>query len=296
MEPATYLQINARRSHPFLFSLTSRGFYSEINALLNAILFGLATRRRLCVDESVFSGGHLRWSDLYRSDLPWASGDPEEVADPRWRSTGVESTGFWTVHRLVGRWHRYRRFFLSRSFGFQSNVFQAKRHLARQFCQALMPHAEPASLASPYAAIHVRRGDKVKGYLLGKTLRIEGEDVPLTDYLAILRHRAPQLKNLFVMTDDHQVLDDLRALDPGLTVSSLCQPLEQGYEQTDFDAMEGLAKTIAVRRLVTEVDIACRSQLFIGCYKSNVSRYIALAHDHPRHCHSADALRRWHPC
>ncbi|MCT0208956.1 hypothetical protein KQ305_14715 [Synechococcus sp. CS-1332] len=295
MEPATYLQINARRSHPFLFSLTGRGFYSEINALLNAILFGLVTRRRLCVDESVFAGGHLRWSDLYRSDLPWASGDPEEVADPRWRSIGVESTGFWTVHRLVGRWHRYRRFFLSRSFGFHANVFDAKRHLARQFCQAIVPQAEPASLASPYAAIHVRRGDKVKGYMLGGNLRIEGEDVPLTDYLTILRHRAPQLKNLFVMTDDHQVLDDLRALDPGLTVSSLCQPLEQGYEQTDFDAMEGLAKTIAVRRLLAEVDIACRSRIFIGCYKSNVSRYIALAHDHPRYCHSADAMKRWHP-
>jgi hypothetical protein len=47
--------------------------------------------------------------------------------------------------------------------------------------------------------------------------------------------------------------------------------------------------------MVAEVEIACRSQLFVGGYQSNVSRYVALTHRCPRRCFSVNNQKRWHP-
>lgn len=294
MAMPAYLLRNARCADPFLFSLTSRGFFSEVNCLLAAMLFGMATRRRLCVDESRFADGAFAWSDLYRSQLPWATAEDRAAIAPDWIITGSESPGLHTIRERVRRWHRRRRF-LWGAFGFHPGIFAAQRHLAREFCQPVVPAQPPESLAGPYAAIHVRRGDKTGGYTVGHELVIEGDDVPLAAYVSILRRHAPHLRSVFVMTDDHRVVGDLQASDTGLSICTFCREAEQGYEQGGFDSLDPRSKLVAIRRLICEVEIAARSDLFIGCYKSNVSRYIALTHRHPRRCFSADGLEAWVP-
>lgn len=298
MKISTYLKINAKYSNPFVFSLTSRGFYSEINNLLNAILFGLITKRRLYVDQSSFAGGDLKWADLYQSDLPWVTKDIQDLVDPRWIIEGVEGTGFWDISSFINERHRNRIFFLLRSYGFYGGIFAAKRHLAHQFCQPVVPLNWPESLQLPYAAIHVRRGDKIKGYISPRSgeLIIDGDQVILDEYLSILRRRSPHLKSLFVMTDDYQVIDELQTIDPNLNIFTFCEKEEQGYTQDEFNGLGSQSKTMAIRKLISEVDIACNSQIFVGCYKSNVSRYVALAHKYPKQCYSADAQKKWDPC
>ncbi len=298
MKISTYLKINAKYSNPFLFSLTSRGFYSEINNLLNAILFGLITKRRLYVDQSKFSDGDLKWADLYQSDLLWATEDVQNFIDPKWIIEGVGSTGFWDIGNFINYRHLNKKFFLLRSYGFYRNIFAAKRHLARQFCQPVAPFNWPEDLQVPYAAIHVRRGDKVEGYISPRSgdLIVEGEQVLVHDYLSIIHRQAPHLKSLFVMTDDYQVVDDLQAIDSSLNIFTFCQKIDQGYTQDKFNELGSQSKIIAIRKLISEVDIACNSQIFVGCYKSNVSRYVALAHKHPKQCYSADAQKNWDPC
>jgi hypothetical protein len=295
MKTSTYLQINAKYSNPILFSLTDRGFYSEINNLLNAILFGLVAKRRLCVDQSRFANGCLIWSDLFKSQLPWSNGDIPMSIDPLSVISGVESDGFGALRHLIMSWHRKRKFFLSRSYGFYRNVFTAKRHLARQLCQPATHPEWPGSLQVPYAAIHVRRGDKLHGYIIRGNLIVEGEDTPFTDYLSFIRRKAPNLRSLFVMTDDYRVVEDLRSIDPGLDIFTFCQKAEHGYNQVEFNSLGARTKTILARRLISEVGIACNSQMFVGCYRSNVSRYIALTHDHPSQCYSVDGVKSWDP-
>jgi hypothetical protein len=295
METSNYLQTNAKYSNPFLFSLTSRGFYSEINNLLNAILFGLVTKRRLYVDQSGFADGHLIWSDLYGSHLPLSAGDIQGSIDHLWMITGVKSAGFKVLSGRISSWHHFRRFFLSRSYGFYMNVFAAKRHLARQFCRPVTHLEWPGSLPVPYAAIHVRRGDKLQGYTWRGNLIVEGENISLRDYLSIIRRKAPHLQSLFVMTDDYQIVEDFRSIDPSLDIFTFFQKVEQGYKQDEFNSLGARSKTMAVRRLISEVEIACNSQIFVGCYKSNVSRYIALTHEHPKQCYSVDSLKDWNP-
>lgn len=291
----TYISINSRNSNPFLFSLTNRGFYSEVNNLLNAILYGLVTKRQLVVDQSRFANGDLVWSNLYNSSLPLVTEDLLKTVHPDWIITDNHSPGFSRLSHSIDQWHRRKRFFLSRSYGFYRSVFAAKRYLASQFCQPLAL-VERDSLPQPYAAIHVRRGDKVDGYLSrkGKVI-IEGENSPLRDYMSVIRRQAPRLKCLFVMTDDYRVIHELKLIEPDLEIVTFCQDTEQGYKQTEFSTLEQETKTSSIRRLISEVEIASHSQVFVGCYKSNVSRYIALVHKNPQRCSSIDGQKHWYP-
>lgn len=293
---STYLQTNTNLSNPIVYSLTTRGFYSEINNLLNAILFGLVTKRRLYVDETRFADGHLAWSDLYSSCLPLVSGDIHAEIDDQWMIESVKSAGFRTISDSITKWHRQRRFFFSRSYGFYESVFAAKRQLARQFCQPVEHLKCSRSWPLYYAAMHVRRGDKIEGYPTSQgKLIIEGDDVRLDEYLSIIRRKTPHLQSLFVMTDDYRVIEELRCIDSRLDIYSFCQEEEHGYKQGEFNSLGAQSKSSAVRRLISEVEIASHSSIFVGCYKSNVSRYIALIHDNPRRCYSIDGQKQWHP-
>jgi|LakMenE01Jun11ns_1017448.scaffolds.fasta_scaffold9688224_1 hypothetical protein len=67
MQESTYHQINSSYGDPFVFCLTGRGFYSEVNNLINAVLFGIVKKRRLYVDESRFAYGSLQWADFFEA-------------------------------------------------------------------------------------------------------------------------------------------------------------------------------------------------------------------------------------
>jgi hypothetical protein len=207
---------------PFLFCLTSRGFYSEINHLLNAVLYAMIIRRRLVVDASPFADGAIVWPDLFNSSLPSASADVLSRIPPDWRITGHLHPGFQKIARTVGRWHRCRRFFLSSAYGFYRNVFAAKRKLAQQLCQpgSSLKVPKPGDLPEPYAAIHVRRGDKTGGDGADGRLVVEGAKIPLQIYLSIVRRKEPHVRRLFFMTDDHAVVAGLKSLAPDMEIDT----------------------------------------------------------------------------
>ena len=102
-----YRAINDNFDNPFIFKLTGRGFFSEVNNLLNAIVFGLLTQRRILVDQTMFQG--MVWSDFFDADLPSVTTLPS--IDPEWIIRGVESRHFGTIREWVfQRWQQRERF------------------------------------------------------------------------------------------------------------------------------------------------------------------------------------------
>src|SRR6516164_421004 len=77
-----YFELNEGYGSPFVFHLSYRGFYSEVNNLLNAVIYGLGNRRRLIVDESEWCGG--RWTDFYTVSLPDAPASVVSTVPEEW--------------------------------------------------------------------------------------------------------------------------------------------------------------------------------------------------------------------
>ncbi len=276
-----YLTVNAHNGRPFALKLTQRGFYSEVNNLLNVMLYGLIKGRRLVVDESEFDGES--WSSFFLSKLPTG---PLEGVPPDWVLCGSASSKFWKIRGDIARRHRQNTPVILPSLHIAGGIRRAKRDLANMI---FVPRTSPPPRPQPYAAVHVRRGDKIAHPAP------EGEDISLEKYLSMICQKAPNIREVFVMTDDYTSVEEFRALAPDYTFDTLCDPQEKGYDQATFSAKTPAEKAASLDRLIYETQIAIRSDLFLGGFKSNVGRFITLIHDDPRRCFSMDSQTDWLP-
>ena len=286
-----YLRLNQAFGDPLLFHLTDRGFYSEVNNLLSAILFGLLYRRRLIVDQSRFEG--QAWERLFTSSLPERGHN--DAISPEWIVEGTASPNFWTIQAEIRKLQR-RLLPVALPTGQWGKPRTFLRGLAKIFTAPRQTIAAPNGLGPEYAAFHIRRGDKTDRYLgyEGKFI-VEGELTPVETYLALLRQKAPGTRSVFVMTDDHSIVDELRAVASDLKFYSFSASSERGYRQNDFSAKPAADKERRLKRLLAEVEIVSRSNLFLGGFKSNVARYVALTHQSPALCFSIDDAKKWMP-
>jgi hypothetical protein len=288
-----YLTLNQSYGSPFVFKLTQRGFYSEVNNLLNAVLFGLAKRRRLIVDESGFEGQN--WTDLFTADLPIAPSSLKSTILKEWCVDGVTHPGFHLIRKwVIRRNSRFPLLWLP-DIGLAGSVFRIKRSLARMLTTPRLSHDIPSELRRPFAAFHIRRGDKVDGYIINGRLIREGDNIASSAYVDLLNCRAPEVRSIFVMTDDYRCVEEVKTAAPGRIVHSLCLPSERGYRQDEFSASDVEQKRDSLKRLIAETEIAAASSLFIGGFKSNVARFVTLWHHQPRRCVSIDGQKRWSP-
>jgi hypothetical protein len=276
-----------------VFKLTRRGFYSEVNNLLNAVTYSLATRRRLIVDETDFEG--LRWTEFFSACLPSAPASVIQTVAPEWVIEGGGARHFWTISTWAAQRHRDRLPVSLPTLGIFGHLFSVKRSLAAVLTAPRHKAMLPEGLVPPFAAFHIRRGDKVNGYLVGDELVIEGDNVPSSAYVDMLERKAPNVRSIFVMADDHRSVDELRAVAGSRRVFTLCSPSEQGYKQSDFSANTLQNKADCLQRLLQETQIAASSAVFIGGFKSNVARFVPLWHRDPRMCFSIDGQRQWSP-
>lgn len=290
---ARYRAVNQTFDNPFSLALSQRGHYSEVNCLLAGIVYGLMRRRRFIVDESNFEG--LKWSDLYASVLPTAPVEVLQDIDPDWSMLVHTKPRFGSVRARVHRHFGRRLPVWNFKIGLAGGVFAVTRQMADAFCQPAF-RTPSMLLPGPYAAVHIRRGDKLLGTLVnGSWTRPEGENIPVEAYVEVLRQRAPSVKSVWVMTDDFAAIGELRKLAPDLTFDTLCPPTDTGYHQSIFSSRSAGEKLAERKRLIAETEIAIRSELFVGCFLSNVDRFIVLRHHDPKACYSLDRQQKWTP-
>lgn len=176
------------------------------------------------------------------------------------------------------------------------SFFQVKRELTQMLTRPLVSATFPVGLTDPFAAIHVRRGDKLEGYSDGNDrLIIEGDHIDPRTYVDKLMFESPEIKSIFIMTDDYRMVDELKQVGRDYLIHTFCSPEETGYRQPEFLPLNPARKTESVQRLIAEVQIAAASSIFLGGYKSNVARFVPLWHACPERCFSVDSQKSWRP-
>ncbi len=284
-----------------IFALSRRGFFSEINVLVLNVAYALAAGEDLFLDDSAFL---VDWDDLLEPTLRSGS----QLRKRRYRRVtpsslrGDRTAWFQRLH-WVKRDCDAGLHVSVPSIGFEGTwrdlLFQVSKQvfIPKPEIVALADQAQAElGLQSRFAAIHVRRGDKVAGDRLANgDLRVEGEVVPVAAYVRELSARAPDIRRVFVLSDDYREAVQAQAQFPDLQFVTLCTPEEEGYFQQSFLAMSHEGKVRSLRRLMAEVLIATRSAVFVGAYRSNVSLTIAALHSRPDDCVSVDRAVAWTP-
>lgn len=283
-----------------IYQLTHRGFCSELNQLLLAYLYCLDQGIEFRLSSRYWGAAHNKgWTDYF---------------EPFCKEQNNRFTRIGTITRLPARIARRQRLyksffrgtlfthdvwdamqapdFLNKSFhlpdyGIDGDIFHAKQALLKQIYrlnskteQALREMAEP--IPTPYAAIHVRRGDK---------LISEAKPVELDDYIKTLQAVAPDIKHVFLATDDYAVVSEFKERFPDYTVTTHCQPARQGYRQAQFNQGAPEQKRRETLDLMADIQCIAAARHFVGTFSSNIGRFVALMIGLDR-CTSLDT--EWH--
>lgn len=304
-----YRQLNEGRKRKLVFQLTFRGFASEINNLLSAILYCLEHQIELILYSRGWTAAHRRgWTDYF---LPFC----RETANPLfYRPCAITAEGWHVqgldlIQKTLCRNHLNAhdlwpdfcsREFLGKTFSIPEldicgDVFQAKQQILRMMYRlndeignTIQDVQSKRNDPRPYVALHVRRGDKVAPQTK------EAEAVALDQYVACIQKTVPHAEDIFLATDDYRVVEEFRRICPSRwRISTFCKPAETGYCNVRFSRESRSVKKRRMEALLLDLHFLVGSQLFIGTYSSNIARLVALFKGR-ENCRSLD-VPHWHP-
>lgn len=280
----------------FVYALGDSGVYSEVNNLLLAHAYVEVMGGRLMIDSRSWCGSVDRgWADYFSSGravtrlVPVLNNHRGARMPWRWR-WGIARwvrllPSYWMEMRDPAFWRRR----LPDQMGWDELFAMKQRALAELYRftpeVALEVQAMSAALQLPshYAAVHIRRGDKIS---VG-----EMENIPIARYAGQLDFLA--CDDIFVATDDHEALQEfMQAMPVGVRVHSLCLASCQGYLQQSFNAAAPEVRRGEIMRLLAEVELLSGAQRMVCSFSSNVSRFVALRLGR-ENCLSLD--EDWHP-
>lgn len=138
--------------------------------------------------------------------------------------------------------------------------------------------ASSVSLPGAYAGCQIRGGDKF----------IEFDLLSVETYVETFS-RHPGVKDIFVLTDDYRIMEELKKNYVQYHWFSLCQESEQGYYHTAFvqNGKDYLRKRMI--RFFASMDILTRASLYIGTRTSNPSVFLFMYM--PDVCWEADGTK-----
>ncbi|MCI1682370.1 MAG: hypothetical protein LKI39_07410 [Bacteroides sp.] len=138
-----------------------------------------------------------------------------------------------------------------------------------------------ASIVLPdtYAGCQIRGGDKF----------IESDLLPVDIYISAFSQH-PEVKDVFVLTDDYRIMEKLEKSYGQYHWFSLCQESEQGYYHTAFVQNDKDYLRKRMIRFFASMDILTRASLYIGTRTSNPSVFLFMYM--PEVCWEADGTKR----
>lgn len=132
-------------------------------------------------------------------------------------------------------------------------------------------YAKKLSLPASYVGFQVRRGDKNTEIDLSDTAR----------YIEMAQERSA-IRDVFVLTDDYSVIEELNSKYSDWNIHTLCQPSERGYAHGDFFSKSREEIHQGTLKLIANIEILRKSALFVGTFSANPSMFLGMAMEHEK--------------
>ena len=283
-----------------IYPLSNRGFFSELNNLVLAVLYCLDNKVNLKLHSRNWVSG--KWEDYFNPLFEEYKGIipiPENVyVEKRFDFLYILYHKHLKQRKLLKNdiWSNMRsKAFIEKHFyypelGIDGDIFEAKRQLfniilyynketSKEVFSLLETDLE---FIKKSCGIHVRRGDKVNGNSK------EAELFNIESYINKTLEFAPEIKDFTICTDDNEVLENFKTKYPKLNYLSFCPPTRLGYFQKQYNrTKDTVEKRKEVINILKDAHLLTNSKLFVGTYSSNISRFVVLMRNN-KNCHSLD--------
>lgn len=135
-------------------------------------------------------------------------------------------------------------------------------------------------LPSNYVGLHIRGGDKQK----------ERDLFSVEKYMSSIPKEV-KCKNIFLMTDDYRIYEELKVKYPIYNFYTLTRPDELGYNNASFLASNKKVKKCELIKMFASMEILRKAECVIGTYSSNPGMFLGMCI--PSRMHGID-LDKWH--
>ena len=281
-----------------IYSLTSRGLYSELFNLCLATVFCKKTGYKLCVN-SFFWNAKIKkgWNDYFEPTLdsssnPFSAQDKVYTNEKPWIGKiyykPKEFFSFYFIkilnqiynifypHHLLTKDifenMRSKEFIYdilgNEAFKLMASSFKQMYILNRNTKDQLKQRIDNLGLPKDYISVHIRRGDKITSQ--------EMQEIRIGKYVSsILEHKAVNT-NVYIATDDVSIIDELKQqLAPhGICVFYNNQNQSQGFNEATFNRFSRQARYEEMLNVLLDMEVLVHAKFFIGTYTSNLSRVV----------------------
>jgi hypothetical protein len=123
-----------------------------------------------------------------------------------------------------------------------------------------------------YIAIHLRRGDKVRGATR------ESSEIDLKKWSREIMSQVGRLRcnTLFVATDSGNALREIRRLLPQVHIRTTSDEAQQSFDQNAYNRMGFDTVGTDVARLITDITLLSGAEYYFGTSSSNVTKLVRL--------------------
>lgn len=287
---AVYNKINRSFQKKYIFNFGSEGgFYSEFNNMVFGMIYCLKYRYRFIM----YSGNskfktHKGWEDFFepfcdsidssfhkRFNRRMAAPKIKVKHYPEWYLFKLRNKDTYLTYDLFNLF--FNKDFEKEQFDFPELGFKGNLNdVARDFVKMIYRFNEPTqaeishmiagvNLPAKYNSVNIRRGDK----------DTEFNFVPAGKYIDATIGRS-DLKDIFVLTDDYAVIEDLQKEYPQLHFYSLVQKEARGYIHADFIKQSIAQKREDLLRLFASIEIMRASELTVGTFTTNPGTFFGM--------------------
>lgn len=304
-----YYNLNNSFKKKLVFHLGAEaGFFSEYNNMILAMLYCLTNNIKFVLySEDANFGYKEGWNDYF---LPFCDENKNSFHTKyNFRNHEYLQNQLSSRDKLKIQYHKFsnkidfltqdlwlavhnrvheKGHFLIPELGIDGDLRSACRKLI-EITWRYNPHTnerveklkDSLNLPSQYIGFHIRRGDK----------HIEQNPIDISVYFDKLSSIEDYPKNAFVLTDDYNVITDIKEMHLDWNIFTLCKETERGYIHSEFQKMSKEQIKEAHINLFTSIDILNKAQYFVGTYASNPGMYLGMRMD-AKKCLSID-LDNW---
>ncbi len=268
----TYL--NFLISKKVVYHLSFRGFYSEINNLLFAIIYLKEKNKEIIVDSSRFCYSYKNGITDY-FNLNYETVDFDEKKFINFRKNKLNNYLFseYYFKNYLFKKIRKNNFREDRLKELPVLMKKEMREIYgynKETQEKIAENIKNLNLPSDYVSFHIRRGDKVWGEFK------EADFVELDEYFKKLNKfiKSDKKINLYVATDDEKVISEIRKRHPEVNLYSLYS--SENVRETEADFLMKSRESVKEHtlNLLTEVEILINSRYFVGSFSSNLGRFV----------------------
>lgn len=285
-----YNKLNNSFEKKYIFNFGSEnGFYSEFNNMVFGMIYCLKYKYQFILysNDSKFKL-HKGWEDFFKPFCKTVNSSFHKKFNKRMVAPRIKIKHYpkWYTYKLFNK-NTYLTYDLFNSFynaefekesfdipelGLKGNLRNVSREIVKMIYKfndstktEIQKMVLDLNLPDYYCSINIRRGDKDTEFKFLST----------NTYIEKLKEFS-DLKDIFILTDDYTVIENLQKEYPGINFYTLVNKEERGYIHNDFLKLNAAKKKENLIKLFASIEIMAVSKFTIGTYTTNPGLFLGM--------------------